>query len=115
VNQALQQLDQVIQQNASAAEQMAATARELSSQAEQLQRSVSFFKVSGGAFVGGPAIQREVRALPAPHAGRPAMAARPQNGAAQNRPKNGAPRPAKPTGANIVLTEDNLDEAFENY
>jgi methyl-accepting chemotaxis protein len=109
VNQALQQLDQVIQQNASAAEQMAATSRELSSQAEQLQRSVSFFKV-GGNGAAAPVVRRDVRALPpAPRA----VGARPANGV-QNKPKHAA-RPAKPTGANIVLTEDNLDESFENY
>jgi methyl-accepting chemotaxis protein len=112
VNQALQQLDQVIQQNASAAEEMAATARELSSQAEQLQRAVSFFKVGGNASGGAPVVRREVRALPPPQAGRPALTARTPNA---SRPKHGVARTPKSTGANIVLTEDNLDEAFENY
>ena len=112
VNQALQQLDQVIQQNASAAEQMAATARELSSQAEQLQRSVSFFKVSSSA--AAPMLLRQTRDVrpqpPAPR--RPAAPPRPA--LAPVKAKAGT-RAAKPAGADIVLTEDNLDEAFENY
>jgi len=103
VNQALQQLDQVIQQNASAAEEMAATARELSGQAEQLQRSIAFFKVGQGMAI-APVVQR---AEP-----RPAAPPRPRPGVSRSK---GAARPAKPNGANIILTEDNLDEAFENY
>ena len=110
VNQALQQLDQVIQQNASAAEQMAATARELSGQAEQLQRSVSFFRIGNSA--AAPLISREARPLP-PAARRP-LAPRPAP-VAPVKARNAAPRPAKANGADIVLTEDNLDEAFENY
>jgi methyl-accepting chemotaxis protein len=110
VNQALQQLDQVIQQNASAAEQMAATARELSSQAEQLQRSVGFFKVSA-AFAGAVAVPAA-----SPPAGTPRRLS-PPRAAAPLPPKKakGAARPAKAGGANILLTEDDLDEAFENY
>lgn len=49
INKALQQLDQVIQQNASGAEELASTSEELSGQSDQLQRSISFFKTSGGA------------------------------------------------------------------
>jgi methyl-accepting chemotaxis protein len=102
VNQALQQLDQVIQQNASAAEEMAATAGDLSTQAEQLQRSLAFFKVGHGHGL----VPLVSRAEP-----RPA----PQPGQRQRGRANQPARPAKPNGANIVLTEDNLDEAFENY
>jgi methyl-accepting chemotaxis protein len=103
VNQALQQLDQVIQQNASAAEEMAATARDLSGQAEQLQRSIAFFKVGQGTGI-----------IPVVHRAEPRPAAPPRPRPGANRSK-GVARPAKPNGANIVLTEDNLDEAFENY
>jgi methyl-accepting chemotaxis protein len=47
INAAVMQLSQTTQQNASSSEELAATSEEMSSQAEQLQRTMSFFKVSG--------------------------------------------------------------------
>jgi methyl-accepting chemotaxis protein len=47
INSAVVQLSQTTQQNASSSEELAATAEEMSSQAEMLQRTMSFFKVSG--------------------------------------------------------------------
>ena len=47
INSAVSQLNQTTQQNASSSEELAATSEEMSGQAEQLQRTMSFFKLSG--------------------------------------------------------------------
>jgi methyl-accepting chemotaxis protein len=107
VNQALQQLDQVIQQNASAAEQMAATAQELANRAEQLQQAIGFFNVGGN----GAMPRKEARLLPPANA-QPVSTTR-FTGTPQR--SKAAQRPAKAVGANIVLSGDAQDEAFENY
>jgi methyl-accepting chemotaxis protein len=51
INSAVTQMSQATQQNAASSEELAATAAQMSSQAEQLQRTMSFFKLNGGAAV----------------------------------------------------------------
>jgi len=56
VNQSVGQLDQMTQQNAALVEESAAAAQSLREQAEQLARTVSVFKVPGGASVRAAAV-----------------------------------------------------------
>ncbi|MGE4420862.1 MAG: methyl-accepting chemotaxis protein [Pseudodesulfovibrio sp.] len=81
VNAAIQDMDKVIQQNAAASEEVASTAEELSSQAVQLQKTVSFFKLGGTAYV--PSVNKVKVSKPKAKAlakGAPKAAAGPASG-----------------------------------
>ncbi|MDP9902796.1 hypothetical protein J2W36_005074, partial [Variovorax ginsengisoli] len=83
-------------QNATSSEELAATAEEMSSQAEQLQRTMSFFKLAGGA----PAARKAVE--PRKSASAPAKSAKPMT--------------RKPAGGSLPFVDDSVDESnFARY
>lgn len=92
INEALQQLDKVTQQNASASGEISSTSDELAAQAEELQRSISFFRLTG---------PRGDRAVAEPAAEAPAAAPAPRR-AAPARPK-AEPEPARRSGGGVTL------------
>jgi methyl-accepting chemotaxis protein len=103
VNTAIQDMDKVIQQNAAASEEVASTAEELSSQAVQLQKTISFFKLGGTAYV--PAANKVKVAKPQA----PAL------GKGTSEPVASAPAAPAP-GKGMDLDMDDMDDNdFERF
>jgi methyl-accepting chemotaxis protein len=111
VNKAIQQLDQVIQQNSAASEEMATTAEELASQAEQLQAAIAFFKI-GTTTTARISPREHKTAVQGKASAKPATPAK-------SKPPAAPHKPAKSTGATIVMDESEHghadDSDFQRY
>jgi methyl-accepting chemotaxis protein len=103
VNDSVQQFTQVIQQNAAAAEQMATNSEELAGQAQRLKDTTDFFKtsVSNNKTVSKPSKKPDEFRQPK----------------ALNKPEKllQIKSNLKPSGVNLQLGSDNLDNDFEKF